>query len=47
MTAKFVHTNLIAADWETLAAFYVDVFGCVVVPPIRDYVGSALMREPV
>jgi predicted enzyme related to lactoylglutathione lyase len=40
--AKYVHTNLIARDWKKLAEFYETVFGCVVVPPERDYSGSAL-----
>ncbi len=40
--AKFVHTNLIARDWRALAEFYRTVFGCTVVPPERDYSGSAL-----
>jgi predicted enzyme related to lactoylglutathione lyase len=35
ITAKFVHTNLIAKDWKTLAAFYETVFGCSPVPPER------------
>jgi predicted enzyme related to lactoylglutathione lyase len=25
---RYVHTNLIAADWQRLARFYCDVFGC-------------------
>ena len=40
--AKYVHTNLIAKDWKILSEFYKVVFGCVVVPPERDYSGSAL-----
>jgi len=40
--ATYVHTNLIARDWRALAAFYHSVFGCVVVPPERDYSGPAL-----
>jgi predicted enzyme related to lactoylglutathione lyase len=35
--AKYVHTNLIARDWRALAAFYRSVFGCVDVPPERDF----------
>lgn len=42
MRAKYVHTNLIARDWERLAKFYTDVFGCELVPPERDYQGDAL-----
>ena len=37
--ARYVHTNLIARDWRQLAAFYESVFGCVPVPPERDYSG--------
>jgi len=35
--ARYVHTNLIARDWRALAAFYRSVFGCVDVPPERDF----------
>ncbi len=40
--ARFVHTNLVAAHWRALAAFYVRVFGCEVVPPERHFAGPAL-----
>lgn len=40
--AKFSHTNVIARDWRKLAAFYKDLFGCVVVPPERNYSGADL-----
>jgi predicted enzyme related to lactoylglutathione lyase len=40
--ARYVHTNLIARDWRTLASFYQSLFGCVVVPPERDFSGAAL-----
>jgi catechol 2,3-dioxygenase-like lactoylglutathione lyase family enzyme len=42
VNARYVHTNLIAADWRTLAAFYQRVLGCVPVPPERDFQGEAL-----
>jgi predicted enzyme related to lactoylglutathione lyase len=42
MHARYVHTNLIAADWARLAAFYTTVFGCTLVPPERDYRGPEL-----
>jgi predicted enzyme related to lactoylglutathione lyase len=42
--AKYVHTNLMAHNWETLAQFYQDVFGCVPVPPKRDVKGEAIER---
>ena len=42
--ARFVHTNLIARDWQGLARFYMDCFGCTVVPPERHYRGADLER---
>ena len=40
--ARYGHTNLIARDWRTLAAFYETVFGCDRVLPERDYRGRDL-----
>lgn len=42
IAARYVHTNLIAADWRRLAQFYIDVFGCTPVPPERDFAGPQL-----
>ncbi len=42
--ARFGHVNLIARDWRGLARFYTDLFGCVPVPPERDYSGPDLER---
>ena len=42
MRAKYVHTNLIAKDWRRLAEFYQKVFGCVPVPPEREFSGKDL-----
>jgi catechol 2,3-dioxygenase-like lactoylglutathione lyase family enzyme len=42
--ARFVHTNLIARDWQRLSRFYCDVFGCRPVPPERHYRGIDLER---
>jgi catechol 2,3-dioxygenase-like lactoylglutathione lyase family enzyme len=42
MKAKYKHTNIIARDWRALARFYQDVFGCVLVPPVRDLSGEWL-----
>jgi len=39
---RYAHTNLVARDWRALAGFYERIFGCVPVPPERDYSGSAL-----
>ena len=40
--ARYAHTNLIAEDWRQLAAWYGDIFGCIPVPPERDYQGKEL-----
>ena len=40
--ARYVHTNLIARNWQSLASFYESLFGCVPVPPERNYSGPAL-----
>ena len=40
--AKYTHTNLIAEDWRRLANFYQHVFGCVPIPPERDFQGEKL-----
>jgi predicted enzyme related to lactoylglutathione lyase len=40
--ARFGHVNVIAHDWRVLAAFYERVFGCVPVPPEREYSGPDL-----
>lgn len=37
MKTKFVHTNIIAKDWKRLSEFYIKVFGCKIVPPVRNY----------
>lgn len=42
--ARYGHTNLIARDWSSLASFYETVFGCMPVPPERDYRGADLER---
>ncbi len=44
LAARYGHTNLIAADWRRLAAFYESVFGCVPVLPERDLGDAALER---
>ena len=42
--ARYAHTNLIAADWQALVRFYEELFGCVRVPPERDFSGPDLDR---
>ena len=44
LAARYVHTNLVAADWRRLAEFYEQVFGCIPVPPARDHRGPWLDR---
>jgi predicted enzyme related to lactoylglutathione lyase len=44
VNAKYVHTNLIAKDWQRLVAFYENVFGCVRVPPERNLTGESIER---
>jgi lactoylglutathione lyase len=41
---RYVHTNLVARDWRTLARFYARVFGCRIKPPERDLKGAWLDR---
>ncbi|MDA0814868.1 MAG: VOC family protein [Verrucomicrobia bacterium] len=38
--ARYVHTNLVARDWRSLADFYINTFGCEPLPPERDYRGD-------
>ena len=40
--ARFGHVNLTGRDWQRLASFYRQVFGCELVPPERDYRGADL-----
>lgn len=40
---KYVHTNIVAKNWEKLANFYIKVFDCSVAPPIRHYKGKNLV----
>jgi len=37
---KYVHTNIIAKDWEKLSQFYIDVFNCKPQYPERDLSGK-------
>ena len=40
--ARFGHVNVVARDWRALSGLYERVFGCVPVPPERDYSGPDL-----
>ncbi len=42
ISARYMHTNLVARDWRALSAFYQDIFGCLPVPPERDFQGPQL-----
>jgi predicted enzyme related to lactoylglutathione lyase len=42
ISARYVHTNLVAKDWKALAGFYENLFGCLPVPPERDLQGEKL-----
>ncbi len=44
MPTKYVHTNIIAKDWESLADFYVKVFDCTPLNPKRDLSGDWVDR---
>jgi catechol 2,3-dioxygenase-like lactoylglutathione lyase family enzyme len=39
---RYVHTNIITRDWKKLAQFYINVFQCEVVPPVRNQSGDWL-----
>jgi|SRR5687767_13168768 len=41
---RYVHTNLVARDWQRLAAFYERVFGCMRVLPERHLNGESMER---
>ena len=44
MKASYKHTNIVARDWQKLAAFYEKVFGCEQVPPERHLSGEWLEK---
>jgi len=41
---KYVHTNIVAQDWKSLAKFYQEALGCTPVPPQRQQAGAWLER---
>ena len=41
---KYVHTNIISENWESLSQFYIEVFGCRPVPPRRSQSGDWLAK---
>ena len=44
MPIKYAHTNIISKDWKKLADFYINVFDCKPVPPVRDLEGEWLAK---
>ncbi|WP_158259106.1 VOC family protein [Flagellimonas meridianipacifica] len=41
---RYAHTNIVSADWKKLVAFYVEVFQCRLIPPIRRQSGKWLEK---
>lgn len=39
---KYAHTNIISEDWRKLSEFYIKVFACKIVPPLRKQEGEWL-----
>jgi predicted enzyme related to lactoylglutathione lyase len=39
---RYAHTNIAARNWMSLSKFYIQVFGCVVKPPVRKLSGTWL-----
>jgi catechol 2,3-dioxygenase-like lactoylglutathione lyase family enzyme len=37
---RYVHTSINSPDWKRLVQFYIDVFGCRLVPPPRHLRGA-------
>lgn len=44
MAVRYVHTNIVCLDWESLVSFYVDVFECTVRLPERHLSGAWLEK---
>jgi glyoxylase I family protein len=44
IATRYTHTNIVARDPDLLAAFYVEVFGCVASGPERRLAGDWLER---
>ena len=41
---RYAHTNIISNDWKKLSEFYIKIFDCQVVPPIRNQSGDWLSK---
>lgn len=44
MAAIYQHTNVNSPDWEKLATFYEEVFGCVRIDPMLEFQGAFIDR---
>jgi predicted enzyme related to lactoylglutathione lyase len=44
MNIQYKHTNIIAENWKALSEFYIQVFGCKVLPPERNLSGEWVDR---
>ena len=44
MPTRYVHANIISANWRLLANFYIKVFSCALVPPERHLSGKWLEK---
>ena len=40
MNYRYTHTNINSPDWERLVKFYIEVFDCKLVPPLRHLHGE-------
>ncbi len=41
---RYAHTNIISKDWKKLSDFYIQIFECTIVPPIRNQSGEWLSK---
>ena len=41
---RYAHTNIISLNWKKLVDFYVKVFDCEIIPPIRKQSGKWLEK---
>jgi len=44
MDIKYVHTNIVSTNWESLADFYINVFNCTKILPVRNISESWLEK---
>jgi hypothetical protein len=42
ISVKYVHTSIVAQDWNALAQFYIKALGCKRKPPQRNLKGAWL-----